>query len=348
MKNDRQVLRGQQMKSNEALLTIRQNLINAFKQYEVIIIPILRFILSLSALYLLKGVTNYTGVLSGIMVLIGFALIGSFASADCIVVLSILLTTLFVGALNPVLALMLFGILSLIYLLYAKVFPKESLLIIVMLIAFFLKIELLVPIVAALFGTYMSIIAIILGVMIWFTMPALQNLLPAATINKDEILDTLSGLVSVEYKGFLVDSEMMVTVVVFLIVFSSIYLIRKQSIDYGPYVAIGVGAVMTILGFGLAIIFLNHIEVNILLVILKTIGFSFIAAVLQFMSAVLDYQRAETVSFEDDDNYYFVKIVPKIQLTRKHKVIKRVYTDLPQDNEFNHMRMDDDDINLNL
>lgn len=336
------------MKSNEALLTIRQNLINAFKQYEAILIPILRFVLSLSALYLLKSVTNYTGVLSGIIVLIGFALIGTFASADCIVVLSILLTTLFVGAFNPAFALVLFGILSLVYLLYAKLFPKESLLIIVMLVAFFMKLELLVPIVAALFGTYISIVAIIIGVMIWFTIPAIQNILPAATLSKDEILDTLSGLMSIEYKEFLVNPEMMVTVVVFFIVFSSIYLIRKQSIDYGPYIAIGVGAVMNILGFGLSIIILNNVEVNILLVVLKTIGFSLIAAVLQFLSAVLDYQRSETVNFEDDDNYYFVKIVPKIQLTRKHKVIKHIYTDVSQNNEFNGMRMEDDDINLSL
>lgn len=336
------------MKSNEALLTIRQNLINVFKQYESIFISVLRFALSLSALHLLKDVTNYTGVLSNIIVLIGFALIGAFASADCIVVTSILLTTLFVGAFNPIFALLLFGALCLIHILYAKLFPKESLLIIITLVAFSMKLELLIPIVAALFSTYISVVAVIIGVVIWFTVPTVQAVLPAATFSKDEILETFKELLSINYREMFMNPEMMVMIVIFFIVFSSIYIIRKQSIDYGPYIAITVGAVMNILGFGLATIFFNEIQVNIFYIILKTIGFSLIAIVLQFLSAVLDYQRAETVSFEDDDNYYFVKIVPKIQLTRRHKVVKRVYTDLSQTNEFDHIIAESDDINPNL
>lgn len=337
-----------QMKSNEALLTIRQNLVSLFKQYESIIIPVLRFIICFSALRMLKDATSYNGILSGTLVLIGLALIGSFASAEWIIVWAIFLTTLFIFSSNPILAFMLFGVMCMIYVLYARLFPKESIWIIVTLIAFSIKLEILIPIVAALFGTYISILAIIIGIILWYTVPNLRGVMPNTAMDKDKIIDTVSQLMSVNYKSLLADYNMMSIIVIFFIVFSAIYIIRKQSIDYGPYIAIGVGAVMSILGFGLAIIFFSGVDVNMIEVILETLLFSGIAAIMQFLSIALDYQRAETVSFEDDDNYYYVKIVPKIHLTYKHKTIKKVYTNLSRKSDDNYIMMEDDDISRGI
>lgn len=327
------MMRGHQMKSNEALLTLRQNLISAFKQYEYIFLPILRFTLCFSALRLLKDVTNYQGALSGILVLIGISLIGTFASADWIIIFSIILTGIFVGSSNIVLGGMLFLALCLIYFLFGRLFPRESILIIAMMIAFNMRIEAAIPIIAGLFGSYISIVAIIIGIILWFLVPSLKAILPAAAFKKDEILDTMMALMTMDYKALFLEPKMMVSVVVFFIVFTTIYLIRKQSIDYAPYIAIGVGAVMNILGFGMAMIFFDTLEINIVSVIIQTIVIGMLAAVMQFLAVVLDYQRAETVSFEDDDNYYYVKIIPKIQLTHKHKTVKKVYTDLSQTGE---------------
>lgn len=338
------MMRGQQMKSNEALLAIRQNLVSIFKRYESIIIPILRFIISFSALRMLKEATSYSGALSGTLVLIGFALIGSFASAEWIIILTIFLATFFMIPSAPILAIMLFGILCMIYILYARLFPKESIWIIVTLIAFSIKLEMLIPIIAALFGTYISILAIIIGVILWYTIPGLRGIMPNAVLEKDQMGDTINQLMSINYKSLLMNPNMMSIIVIFFIVFSAIYIIRKQSIDYGPYIAIGVGAVMNILGFGLATIFFGGIGVNMIKVILETLLLSGAAIIMQFLSIVLDYQRAEMVSFEDDDNYYYVKIVPKIHLMRKHKTVKKVYTNLSQTSDFNRMSLEDDDI----
>jgi hypothetical protein len=37
-----------------------------------------------------------------------------------------------------------------------------------------------------------------------------------------------------------------------------------------------------------------------------------IACVMVFFDVLLDYDKAENVQFQDEDNYYYVKIVPKI------------------------------------
>lgn len=315
------------MKPREVILTIRQNLISAFKQYEYIFIPVLRFLLSLSTLRLLRDVTNYEGLLSNILVLVGISFIGTFVSADWIITLTIFLVTIFMAGSNLLFAIILFIGMWCIYVLYAKLFPREGLLIITTLVAFSMKLELVIPIVGALFGTYMSIVAIIIGIILWFTLPTIKSILPVISLEKDVLLDTFNQLMAINYREIMMNTEMMVTIVIFFIVFSAIYIIRKQSIDYGPYIAIAVGAVMNILGFGLAIIFFENIEINLLVISLETIGFSLVAIVMQFLYIALDYQRAEMVNFEDDDNYYYVKIVPKIQLTHKHKLVKRIYVE---------------------
>ena len=206
------------MKPNEAIFIIRQNLIKGFKRYESTLVPVLRFIIALSTLYMLKEKANYNGVLSGILVLVGIALIGSFASAEWIILCAIFLTTFFVFASNPIMAILLFAILGGIYILYARLFPKESLWIIVILIAFSMKLEMMVPVIAALCGSYISIVSILLGVILWYTLPQLREVLPSAVIDKAQMTDTINHLMSIDYKKLLLDPNMMSMLIIFFIV----------------------------------------------------------------------------------------------------------------------------------
>jgi len=318
------------MKSSETLLIIRQNLIDLFKRYEVILLPILRFIMSLMGIHMLKEATGYSGGLSHICAMLAIALIGSFVSAEGIVIGSILLTVIFLIPSNFILAIMLFLVLTMIYILFGRLFPRECILVIVTLAAFSTHLELMLSIGGALFGSYVSIVAIIIGTVLWFMMPEIRANMPSGNVDKGQIIDTINQLFSIDFKGLLVNQNMMVTIIVFFIVFSTIYFIRKLSVDYGAYIAITIGAAMNIIGFGLASMFFMDLHINMIELILKTVLFSVIAVVMQFFAIALDYQRAETVEFQDDDNYYYVKIVPKIKLHAKHKKVKKVYTDLSQ------------------
>ena len=336
------------MKSSEVLLTIRQSLISIFKKYEMILLPIIKFIISFIGLHMLIEGTAYTGTLNHIIPMIAIALIGAFASAEWIEVVSIFLVVITLLPSNPILAILCFLVLVMIYILYGRLFPGESLLIMVTLMAFAMHIELIIPIVAALFGSYACIISIIIGTVIWFIMPELRANLPNAITDKDQIIDTINQLISFDFKGLLVDETMMVMIIVFFIVFSTIYIIRKLSIDYGAYIAICIGAVMNIIGFGLASIFFIDIHINLAKMIIETIIFSLLAVGMQFLSSVLDYQSAETVSFEDDDNYYYVKIIPKIKLSSKQKKVKKVYTDLSHTIGEHQKMIKEDDFQSNL
>lgn len=314
------------MKTNEVLLIIRQNLISWFKRFEYILLPVIRFILAFSILHRLENVTDYRSSLTSTLLVIGCALVGAFAPAEAIIVCAILAATYFICSFNIVLGMIIFFGLCLIYILYGRLFPKESLLIIIVLVAFSMKLEIMVPLIAALFGSYIGVVAILIGTVMWYILPQLMQALPAMTVNKTAFLDTVNAVLAIDYKGMLIDREMLVTCIIFFIVFTTVYIIRNLGVDYSAYIGILVGTVMNILGFVLAKIFFEDLAIELGIVIPLSVGFALIAVIVQFLAVVLDYQRAEMVNFEDDENYYYVKIVPKIQIAAK-KRIKHVYTD---------------------
>lgn len=328
------------MKSNEALLSMRQNMISEFKKCEYIILPFMKFILIFSAIHMLITATNYTGALSGVIAVMFLALIGTFVSAQWILIGSILLTTLFILPANPIFAILMFILLTILYLAFMRLFPKEGLLTLVTLMAFAINVPLILPIIVGLLGGYICIVMMIIGVIVWFMVPELTAVIQTTTLNKSEIVDLATSVSKTDFNALLMDEKMLSVVVVFFIVFSVVYIIRKQSIDYAPYIAIGVGMVVNILGFGLAILFFDDIGMKMGSIILWTVIGGIVAVVVQFFSVALDYQRSEVVQFEDDDNYYYVKVVPKINVKVKHTTVKHVYTNNKEPKDFNSRIME--------
>lgn len=314
------------MKPNEAIFIVRQNIITFYKRHEQIILPILKFIIVLAALNLLKSETKYTAILSKPIIMIGIAALSAFISIETFNIIAIILIALFTISYHMIFGVSLFILMSVIYLLYIRLFPKQGILILVTIFAFSIKAELLVPIVCGLFGTYVCIISIIIGTLIWFYLPVALEILSSVGLDKEMLVESIGKMLSADMKPILINPNLTIMIIIMSISFAVIYIIRKQSIDYGPYIAIVVGGIMNIVGFGLTIILVDYLQINFIVMAVKVIVFCLIACVLQFFSIVLDYQRSENLSFEDEDNFYYVKIVPKIHILGKKQVIKKIYT----------------------
>ena len=206
-----------------------------------------------------------------------------------------------------------------------RLFPKESLWMIVMIAACCLKIQMLVPFVAALLGGYVCAIPILLGTFLWYIVPNLSKSMLVDGAGQDAMMQMLQGLLNINVQSIIADSEMLSVMIIFLVVFTTIYLIRRLAIDYAHYIAIGMGGVMNVAGFTLATLFFE-INISLVSVFLATLLYMCIAVVIEFFSNVLDYERSEILNFEDDENYYYVKVVPKIYLNTTRRKVKRIYT----------------------
>ena len=49
-----------------------------------------------------------------------------------------------------------------------------------------------------------------------------------------------------------------------------------------------------------------------------------LASIIQFFEFNVDYNRTEKVQFEDDEYYYYVKAVPKVNVSTPERTVKRI------------------------
>jgi len=113
---------------------------------------------------------------------------------------------------------------------------------------------------------------------------------------------------------------MFVTAGIFGVVILVMWLVRKMRFEFVFELTIVLGGLVNILGFLLANLQMD-IKVGAGGVILGTIVSMLIVMIAQFFRMVLNYMSVEHVQFEDDDYYYYVKAVPKIDVAMLQKKV---------------------------
>jgi hypothetical protein len=121
------------------------------------------------------------------------------------------------------------------------------------------------------------------------------------------------------------NKQMFMTIVIFALIITITYIVRRMKFDYAREIAIAAGSLTCILGFLISDLKLDVSE-QIGTMILGTIISAALAVIIQFFHLALDYTGVEHVQFEDEDYYYYVKAVPKINVTTPQINVKRFNT----------------------
>ncbi|MCL2841572.1 MAG: hypothetical protein FWE05_12470 [Defluviitaleaceae bacterium] len=332
----------------EQVLLAREVIVKFFKRFEVFILPLLKFALGYFVFSRIHSIGHvnalvepFTAVLSPSLLNILFALLFTIMPMGMSWMLIILTITVQFSA-NLELAIAIFVFTMFIYLFYARMSPRESILILITILAFHFNIPYIVPIIVGLYFPITAAIPVTLGVFINAQIPIAFGLMsPAAAVSGGdmeltELLTELPGRFSEVYaalmSGLTVTQEWLFTSVIFAMVIVLVHFVSRQAIDYAKEISIALGCVMTIFGFIVAVLVTDD-QISIGLMIFGTLICGVIAAIVRFFDGVLDYQRAEAVQFEDDNNYYHVRIVPKVIMTKSQRVVKRIR---PQPETENH------------
>ncbi|MBP5159134.1 MAG: hypothetical protein ILP10_02425 [Lachnospiraceae bacterium] len=136
-------------------------------------------------------------------------------------------------------------------------------------------------------------------------------------------LDDIIGLYTEVIDALLANKEMLIVMAIFALVIVVIFAIRKFSFDFSFEIALVAGMVINIIGFLVGNLKFG-LSVSIGGLILMSILSAAIVLVLYFMKRLLDYTAVERVQFEDDDYYYYVKAVPKINIPEKTHKVKHI------------------------
>lgn len=307
------------------LLVAKQILMTLYSRYEVYITPLLKFLTALITLLLINSRVGYMDSIDKITVVLIVALMCSFMPMNFIVVMAALFVMLHIYTFSLECVLVVGVGFLLMFLLYLRFSPKDTLVVVLMPICFILKIPYVIPLAMGLIGTPASMVSVGCGVIVYYMLHFVtQNGSAIAAITGDETAVKFSvAKFKFVVDGILNNKEMAVTVMAFAITVLIVYLIRRLSIDYAWTIAMAAGAVVNLMILLIGDLMFDT-NVALLGVILGNIVAVFLTVVLQFFVFNVDYSRTEKVQFEDDEYYYYVKAVPKVVVSRAEKKVKQI------------------------
>lgn len=291
-----------------------------YAKHEAYINPILKFILALVLLSVINGRIGYMERLDSAVIVLVAALLCSFLPMQVMAVIAGLFMLLHMYALAPECAIVVGVLFFLMFILYVRLVPKETIVVLITPILFMLKIPYVVPIAMGLLGVPASVVTVSFGIVIAYFLTYIQN--NATSLSSYEDAGMISRIRMV-VDGLLGNKAMFATIIVFAIVLILVYVIRRRQIDYAWTIAVITGGVA---------------EIVLLFIVELTVGLDFsivgmmfgcilsvlIGLFLQLFAFHVDYKRTENVQFEDDEYYYYVKAVPKVTVAASEKKVRRV------------------------
>ena len=226
------------------LLVAKQILMAIYSKYEVYITPLLKFLLALVTLLMINSRLGYMESIDRLTVVLIVALMCSFMPANFIVVAAALFTMLHLYKFNLETAVVIGVGFLLMFLLYIRFSPKDTVVIVLLPICFLMKIPYVMPISMGLIGTPASAVSVACGVMVYYMLHYVtQNTTMITSMADEETAAKFKFLID----GLLSNREMVITIVAFGITVILVYIIRKLSIDYAWTIAMTAGAVVNIM-----------------------------------------------------------------------------------------------------
>lgn len=318
------------MNSSTGIYGLRENLIQLYKRQEFLLLSVFRFAVCLAVLLLLRAHL-------GVHISTGAALNSTLLNVIIALICSMLPPGFSAGILGLVLLLDLYrlsieaaavgaAILVVCLLVYFRFTPRDTMVLLLMPIAYALNLHYLVPVLAGLLFGPGAAVPVVFGLLFTryvllvegnlSTLAAPEGGMAAAG---EQLITNFRALVD----GTVNDKLMISLLVAFVVTVIAVCFIRRLAIVNAWHVAITAGCILE-----LVILLLCDMRLDTgidLAYVFVGIVFSFVLAqIVRFFVFNVDYLRIENVQFEDEDYYYYVKAVPKVM----------VYSSDPEVDEF--------------
>lgn len=319
-----------------AILEFRARVCELYQKFQLIIDPIFKFLLSFLVLRTLNTVIGYDPRLGSTLVTLILSLLCAFTPSAVLALVCMLLTVAHVFYVNMVLAMFVALILLVLYCFFLRFTPKYGFVMIAIPVLFLFRVPYMVPLLMGLIATPVTILPMACGIFFYSMISVIQNAaslqVDLSNFNTEDVMLLVNNVVD----NLISNKEIIFTILLYAVILTIVYIIRRLEFDYAFELSILVGVVVSI--FGHMLLDSRYpLEHGMGSVVLFNLLAGILVLVIYFFMRVLDYTAAEHVQFEDDDYYYYVKAVPKIKVGLPQLSIKRVneksYFGASMDNE---------------
>lgn len=302
------------------LLEMREKIKLIYGRLEFFILPLAKFLLAFIVLLTLNSRLGYMGQIDNIALVLIVALMCSFLPTGCIVAFGAAFSVLHMYALSLEAALVGLCVYLVMFLLFFRFSPKDSLVVVLTPLLFYLHLPYVVPIAVGLLCGPASMVSVGCGVIVHYLFNAVADHSAALNMMEDE--DAIQKI------RLLIDSlvknrEMVVVTAAFVITVLVVYLIRRLSVDHAWTIAMVSGAMINIMVLLIGDL-IYDINISVVSTLLGSLAAVAVAKVIEFFRFCVDYSRSEKVQFEDDEYYYYVKAVPKMTVAMSTKTVKKI------------------------
>ncbi len=304
------------------LLEMKERLKLIYSKSEVFIVPIVKFLLAFITFNTLNDIMGYMALLDDMKIVLIAALACSFLPLGAIVLLGAVFSLMHMYALSMEVALVGLGVYLIMYLLFFRFSPKDSLVVVFTPLLCALRIPYVIPIVVGLLCVPSSAVSVGCGVAVYYLLVLVKESAPnIRTMGKEEALDKIRLLV----ESFVANKAMLVIIAAFAITVVVVYLIRRMSVNYAWTIAMIAGAMINTVVLLVGDLY-YEINLSVGSVLLGSLLAIAVAKVIEFFRFCVDYSRTEKVQFEDDEYYYYVKAVPKMAVPVPSRTVKKINT----------------------
>lgn len=302
-----------------ALLELKQKIKNLYGQYEIYILPVLRFVLGLVYFLWINANMGYMTQLDNVFLVVILALICSILPSGVMLFVGFALMIAHGYALGIEVAGFLLVLILFMTILFLRFSVGNNIVMVFTPLSFGFSVPTLLPIGAGLLGSAASALPAGCGVILYYFIRFLR-VQKAMLENADVLMTDKLKLLA---DGIAQNWGMWITVIAFVIVILLVNLIRTRSFDYAWRIAIVAGGVV----YAVVVIaggFIFDVTIDIVSLLIYTAVSIVVGLVLEFFVFGGDYTRTERLEYEDDEYYYYVKAVPKAAVATSERSIKKI------------------------
>ncbi len=303
-----------------AMLVFKEKMKLFYSRFEMLLIPVIRFTLSLVTFLIISRNVGFMNRLNSPVILVVLALACSIMPYGIAVIIAGGLILAHISTVSIELTLILSVCMLMVAVLYYGFQPGDSYLLLITPIFYILKIPYAVPLLVGLSKTPVAAVPVGCGTFIYYILQYVKQ--NAGVLTNDASLDITQKYVQI-MKSMISNKLMMLMIVACVTGVLVVYLIRRLSIDYAWMIAIVVGAIaqLTVIFIG---VYIFDVSAPVVELLLGTLGSMLIAGIYNFLIFSVDYSRTEYTQFEDDDYYYYVKAVPKLTISTPDVKVQKI------------------------
>lgn len=302
------------------LFELRNKLIVYYRKYDLIINTVLKGIIGFILYSSIFSINSYNDVLSpvlgGVFSLILLALLIVLFLVLPVSINLLLMSLLIVVMVSShiYLAVILFFIFLTIFICYIRLAEKECLILLLTILAFKFNMPYLIPIICGIYLPLTFIFPLAIGSYTFYLLNNLTGLTSFFTSPEYLDLDIISQF-SYVFNAILSNSILNETFIfmTFTLVSMSliVFIVNRLEMDRVELASIVSAGIIGLVGVVIISLFPNK-DFNIILNIFTCILSCLIAYTVTFFDAVLDYKSTRKIRFSDENNVYYVRVVPKI------------------------------------